>query len=421
MSRRRTQVGDLLRAARLLGVRDADGVARLAEAMGLPSGAGASADPGAAGTGATDADGGPETGGGGRGAERRRPVRSLHADPGARTTRRDRPPTVSGRTAAAPVDGDGLGGGGGGGNGAGTEAGTPTPTAAAARRTGSGSGSASDGSGPGSHPALPETTGASLLMLRAPLPPPDPTGPDGEPALRDLADAPDPPEPPGILDVPWTSAPPRPAPPWDPRTERAVFLAVASTYRSGHTVDHDRLMELVVRSLAGGPLGRPRVPYRQRATTRAGVHLLLDRGESMRPFREDQAWLASLAARVVPPDRLTVLDFRLTRGASRDGGRTWGPHPVPPHGQPVLLMSDLGRLRPPLPGRHHATPAQWLPYLRRLCAAGNPVICLTPYPVREYPAAIRQLTTLLTLDRGIPVRTGRSAARGGRRRPGRGS
>jgi hypothetical protein len=259
-------------------------------------------------------------------------------------------------------------------------------------------------------------------VLRAPLPPPDPAGPDGEPALRDLAGAADDPsEPPGILDVPWSSAPPRPAPPWDPRTERAVFLAVASTYRSGHTVDHDRLMELVVRGLAGGPLGRPRVPYRQRATTRAGVHLLLDRGESMRPFREDQLWLAALAARVVPSDRLTVLDLRLARGASRDGGRTWGPHPVPPHGQPVLLMSDLGRLRPPLPGRHHATPAQWVPYLRRLCAAGNPVLCLTPYPVREYPAVIRQLATLLTLDRGIPVRTGRFAARGSRRRPGHGS
>jgi hypothetical protein len=261
-------------------------------------------------------------------------------------------------------------------------------------------------------------------MLRAPLPPPDPTGPDGEPALRDLADpgdVPGPDDPPDILDVPWVTAPPRPAPPWDPRTERAVFLAVASTYRGGHTVDHDRLLELVVRSLAGGPLGRPRVPYRQRATTRAGVHLLLDRGESMRPFRDDQAWLAALAARVVPPDRLTVLDFRLRRGASRDGGRTWEPHPVPPHGQPVLLMSDLGRLRPPLPGRNHATPAQWLPYLRRLCRAGTPVVCLTPHPVREYPAAIRQLVTLFTLDRGIPVRTGRSGLRGGRRRSGRGS
>ncbi|MFE1434638.1 hypothetical protein ACFW5G_19795 [Streptomyces griseoaurantiacus] len=407
MSRGRTQVGDLLRAARLLGVRDADGVARLAEAMGLPAGAGRDVPPGP-GPDGTGASGGPGAGSGGRGAERR-PVRSLHADSGPRPDRRDRPRPASRRTGPAPADDAG-------GDRSGEEPGPVTP-AVARRRTES----ASDGArrGPRSTPSAP--TGASLLMLRAPVPPPDPTGPEGEPALRDLTDPADPPPPPDILEVPWTSAPPRPAPPWDPRTERAVFLAVAATYRDGHTVDHDRLMELVVRGLAGGPLGRPRVPYRQRATTRAGAHLLLDRGESMRPFREDQAWLAALAARVLPPDRLTVLDFRLTRGASRDGGRTWEPRPVPPHGQPVLLMSDLGLLRPPVPGRHHAGPAQWLPYLRRLCAAGTPVVCLTPHPVRQYPSAIRQLTTLLTLDRGIPVRTGRSTARGGRRRPGRGS
>ncbi|WP_329141182.1 hypothetical protein [Streptomyces sp. NBC_00670] len=410
MSRRRTQVGDLLRAARLLGVQDADGVARLAEAMGLPAGTAPGADShvgGRPGRRPAAADGPHAAEDGGRGGARR-PVRALHADGVSRTGGTERPAAPSRRAGPTPL------------NGAGEEAGTGTGATAAvtARRSGPA------GSAPEPYPAPPRATGASLLMLRAPLPPPDPTGPDGEPALRDLADpgdVPGPDDPPDILDVPWVTAPPRPAPPWDPRTERAVFLAVASTYRGGHTVDHDRLLELVVRSLAGGPLGRPRVPYRQRATTRAGVHLLLDRGESMRPFRDDQAWLAALAARVVPPDRLTVLDFRLRRGASRDGGRTWEPHPVPPHGQPVLLMSDLGRLRPPLPGRNHATPAQWLPYLRRLCRAGTPVVCLTPHPVREYPAAIRQLVTLFTLDRGIPVRTGRSGLRGGRRRSGRGS
>ncbi|WP_158709311.1 MULTISPECIES: hypothetical protein [unclassified Streptomyces] len=411
MSRRRTQVGDLLRAARLLGVRDADGVARLAEAMGLPAGAGrAGADAPVGGRAGRrpEAAGGPSTAeDGGRDGERR-PVRAPHADAVPRTGRQERPPAPSRRAGPAPLKGAG--------EAAGT--GADATAAGAVRRV------ELAGSAPEPYPAPPETTGASLLMLRAPLPPPDPTGPDGEPALRDLADPADPAGPedhPDILDVPWVTAPPRPAPPWDPRSERAVFLAVASTYRGGHTVDHDRLLELVVRSLAGGPLGRPRVPYRQRATTRAGVHLLLDRGESMRPFRDDQAWLAALAARVVPSDRLTVLDFRLRRGASRDGGRTWEPHPVPPHGRPVLLMSDLGRLRPPLPGRNHATPAQWLPYLRRLCRAGTPVVCLTPHPVREYPAAIRQLVTLFTLDRGIPVRAGRSGSRGGRRRSGRGS
>ncbi|NBM20908.1 hypothetical protein GUY61_36445, partial [Streptomyces sp. GC420] len=164
---------------------------------------------------------------------------------------------------------------------------------------------------------------------------------------------------------------------------------------------------------------RTRVPYRHRTTTRAGLHLLLDRGESMRPFGPDHAWIAGLAARLLPPGQLRIMDFRITRGASEDGGRTWGPHPVPPPGRPVILLSDLGHLQPPLPGRHHSSPPDWIPYLRRLRRAGSRVICLTPYRPEDYPAAVRQLVTLLPLDRRTSVRTARSATRRDRTRRGR--
>jgi hypothetical protein len=91
---------------------------------------------------------------------------------------------------------------------------------------------------------------------------------------------------------------------------------------------------------------------------------------------------------------------------------------VPPHGQPVLLLSDLGHLQPPLPGRHHSSPTSWLPYLRRLREAGSPVVCITPYPAEEYPQAVRQTVTLVPLDRRVSVRLAQAAARRDPRRAG---
>ncbi|WP_185806643.1 hypothetical protein, partial [Streptomyces sp. RP5T] len=276
----------------------------------------------------------------------------------------------------------------------------------------------------GEQPPAPRTaTGGSLLLIRAGRPP---AARETQPPLwQALAPTDDPGE--GTeqllgrteaLDMPWPMALPRPASPWNPRTERALFLAVAGTLTTGRAVDHPRLVELVVRGLAGGPVARPRVPYRHRLTTRAGALLLLDRGESMRPFRHDQEWIARLAARILPPGGLRVLDLRIAQGVSRDRGRTWEPHPVPAHGQPVLLLSDLGHLQPPLPGRHHSSPASWLPYLRRLREAGCRTVCLTPYPAEEYPAAVRRTVALVPLDRRVSVRLAQTTARRDPRRAG---
>ncbi|MEU1271238.1 hypothetical protein [Streptomyces sp. NPDC005799] len=387
-------LGDLLRAARVLGVSDPAGMATLARAMGLalPS---ASRAPSAL-SGDMPADDAP-AGRGRAAAPPPRPPRggdgttARSSDPPGRT---DKPDATAGTAPSRP------------GAGRGSAAGPPTA--------------------PGRLPE-PDTrppTGGSLLLVRAERPAPDAEA--GRELWREGV-APDPGDDDAetllghteAFDVPWATAPPLPASPWNPRTERAIFLAVASTYRTGRAVDHVRLVDLVVRGLAGGRVARQRVPYRRRPTTRAGALLLIDRGESMRPFRHDQEWAARLAARILPPGGLRVLDLRITRGVSRDRGRTWDPHPVPPHGQPVILLSDLGHLQPPLPGRHHSSPAGWLPYLRRLREAGTSVVCLTPYPAEEYPAAVRRTVALVPLDRRVSVRFAQTAARQDPRQAGR--
>nr|WSY54237.1 hypothetical protein OG999_31660 [Streptomyces sp. NBC_00886] len=387
MNRSPAPLGDLLRTARVLGVSDPDGLTALAAALGLTL---------------------PSAG----------PAPSARADapshrPALRTAGPVRPSRGEDTAARTSRSGTGTGSSYRAGGGDAADSGPYHRTSAP--------------------PVIPpdqvpgpdtwSATGGSLLLVRAAHPAPgreterplwreaDPPGfpDDGTEELLGHTEA---------FDVPGPTALPRPAPPWNPRTERAVFLAMAGTRTTGRAVDHPRLVDLVVRSLAGGQVARPRVPYRQRTTTRAGALLLIDRGESMRPFRHDQEWITRLAARNLPLGGLRVLDLRIAQGASRDRGRTWEPHPVPAYGQPVLLLSDLGHLQPPSPGRHHSSPASWLPYLRRLRETGSPVVCLTPYPAEEYPAVVRQTVALVPLDRRVSVRFAQTAARQDPRRAG---
>ncbi|MFF7209603.1 hypothetical protein ACFZAU_03580 [Streptomyces sp. NPDC008238] len=207
------------------------------------------------------------------------------------------------------------------------------------------------------------------------------------------------------------------APPWNPRTQQAIMLTVAATEALGRELDHHRLIDLLVRRLGGRlPPGGLRLPYRRRPTTRAGLHVLLDRSPSMRPFRHDHQWVARLARQVLAPDQLRVLDFRLPQGAGTGGGSAWDPAVRPAPGTPVLLVSDLGHLRPPVATRHQASPADWLAFLRRLRHAGHPVTCLTPFSPDVYPPAVRRMVALVPLDRRTSVWSARSQIRRLRRR-----
>ncbi|MFF3945898.1 hypothetical protein ACFYYN_13835 [Streptomyces sp. NPDC001902] len=281
----------------------------------------------------------------------------------------------------------------------------PSPPARPVGRTVPGDGGGvpepSPGTATGADPA-----GRSVITFAPPRTPPGPGRPAGEPAG---------PEEPLFADRGEVSEQP-PSPPWNPRTQQAIMLTVAATEALGRELDHRRLIDLMVRRLGGRPSSGLRLPYRPRPTTRAGLHVLLDRSPSMRPFRHDHQWVARLARQVLAPDQLRILDFRLPQGASADGGRTWGAAVRPAPGTPVLLVSDLGRLRPPVAVRNQASPADWLAFLGRLKHAGHPVTCLTPFSPDVYPPAVRRLVALVPLDRRTSVWSARSQIRRLRRR-----
>lgn len=368
MTRGPVHLGDLLTAARTLRVESPEGLRVLARTLGLPLADG------------LPADGDPPRLPTGRPTAAARPAETTRPGPTADTLGpvpppTDRPPVRRRYEQPRPSDRSPQ-------HGRATVPQAPPDRAPAAQA-----------------PLRPEepSTG-SLTTLRGPDPgrsPRPPAGPAPLPLLE--------------RHQPVTHRPP---PPWDPRTQRGVMLAAASTDVEGREVDRHRLVGMAVRTLAGrAPRQGMRMPRRIRPTTRAGALLLLDRGTAMQPYRHDQAWLAELAALVLRRDRVQVRELLLRRGVSGDGGRTWEPLRPPAPGRPVLLLSDLGALPVPFADRTATTPMEWLPWLRWLRRGGTPVTCLTPFPAEAYPAAVRQTVPLVPLDRRTSIRSAHAETR----------
>ncbi|MYS84175.1 hypothetical protein [Embleya scabrispora] len=199
---------------------------------------------------------------------------------------------------------------------------------------------------------------------------------------------------PGVGDGP-------PEPPWAVRWAPGVMFAAASTDVFGRILD-DRTL---VRAVADRSPVR-RLPLRTRPTTRLGIQLVLDGGESMLPFRADQRWLRELADAVVGRGRVEVLRFQGTpwRGVRTVGRCGRVAYRVPAAGTPVVVVSDLGLRRLPFSGASAAGAAEWRDWLDAVRRAECPVVCLTPYPARAHPWTLRRRVALIPLDRRTSIR-----------------
>ncbi|MFF7246173.1 hypothetical protein ACFZBU_19945 [Embleya sp. NPDC008237] len=257
--------------------------------------------------------------------------------------------------------------------------------------------------GPGSAPAPPHEAdgGCSVLTLRGPTPGPDGTGgTDGvvewDPVgVRRLLD-------PGANDG-------APKPPWSARWAPGVMFAVASTDVFGRVLDERAL----TRAMAACSPVRG-LPFRIRPSTRLGMQLVLDGGESMLPFRADQQWLRELADAVVGRGRVEVLRFRGTPGRGvRVVGRRRGrvAYRPPAAGTPVVVVSDLGLRRLPFSGSSAAGVGEWRDWLDAVRRAGCPVVCLTPYEAWAHPWTLRRRVALVPLDRRTSIRAARRESR----------
>jgi hypothetical protein len=155
------------------------------------------------------------------------------------------------------------------------------------------------------------------------------------------------------------------------------------------------------------------VPWQRRPSTRRGVQLLLDHSPGMAPFQHDRRWLQGLTASVAGRDRVEVLRFTGSprRGVVHADSVVLEAYRAPAPGTPVLLVSDLGWLRPPLNGERTARRHEWLDFIDQVLRCGCPPACLTPYPATAYPAAVRERIALIPFDRRISLRHAREATR----------
>ncbi len=198
-------------------------------------------------------------------------------------------------------------------------------------------------------------------------------------------------------------------PPWTPEWARGVMVAAVSAPVASRRLDQRALVRKVSRQQV-----LRTVPWQRRPSTRRGVQLLLDHSPGMAPFHEDRRWLHGLMASVAGRDRVEVLRFS---GSPRRGvvhaGSAAGPqaYRAPAPGTPVVLVSDLGMLRPPLTGDRTARVHEWLDFLDQVLRCGCPPACLTPFPATAYLPQVRERVALIPLDRRISLRHAREATR----------
>jgi hypothetical protein len=183
-----------------------------------------------------------------------------------------------------------------------------------------------------------------------------------------------------------------------PTWTRALLSTVLARRANDGPIDLERLVELVARGEVTMQL--PRLP---RPTLAGGVQLLIDRGETMLPFLEDQERLEEQVKKVAGLgfDKTLYFEGCPTRRAGPGGRSEWERYPTPrsPNGGTVLLLlTDLGIGRPLWPGAS-AGEGEWAAFARAMRKRGCPVVALVPYAPERWPAGLQKLMTIIQWDR----------------------
>lgn len=194
-----------------------------------------------------------------------------------------------------------------------------------------------------------------------------------------------------------------------PNWSRHILTGMLSVRRPEGPLD---LIEVTRKIGAGETFDRvPRLPW---PSLKRRVHLLLDYGPGMEPFRRDQQALASEFRRVIGDPRLKTFNFKdcPSRGAGLGPVFHWKPYPRPEAGTAVVLLSDMGAA-PWVSGFESADPEEWIAFARHLVEGHCAVVCVSPYPARDAPVRLRPWVTWVRWDRATSPGGIRHMLRGG--------
>lgn len=201
------------------------------------------------------------------------------------------------------------------------------------------------------------------------------------------------------LQAPVAGIQPKPIPLLSPLAARFIIQELVASSRFGPDPDLERLVD----GLARREIPQP-VPLQEHRTLAFGVQVLVDEGEGMEPFADDQDGMVDLVRRLVGD---AIVDVRRIHEVPdpADPVYPWEP---PPPGVPVLALTDLG-----LAGRveRGATDldAAWRIVAAALAVRGSSVIALLPYPPARWPASLRDCIGLVPWDRSTTTVRARQA------------
>ena len=183
-----------------------------------------------------------------------------------------------------------------------------------------------------------------------------------------------------------------------PLWTRALLSGALARRAEDGPIDLERVVEMVARGEV-----TTRLPQLPRPTLARGVLLLIDRGETMLPFREDQEWLEEQVRRVagLSFDRTLYFEGCPTRRAGPGGRSGWKQYPTPrtpKSGAVLLVLTDLGIGRPLWPGAS-AGEGEWGAFARAMRKRGCAVVAFVPYAPERWPAGLLKLMTIIQWDR----------------------
>lgn len=151
-----------------------------------------------------------------------------------------------------------------------------------------------------------------------------------------------------------------------PRTAAAILTAAAAKQVPEGPFDLPAVVDALARCHPIEQLPREHV-----ATLRFGVQVLVDIGESMQLFKQDQQKVLAQIRTIVGAERTDVMHFADSplRGTGPGAGPTWRPYQPPPLGTRILVLSHLGMVGPPLNPRR-SRPAEWRVLIRLVQRSG---------------------------------------------------
>lgn len=190
----------------------------------------------------------------------------------------------------------------------------------------------------------------------------------------------------------------------DPRQERTAVAALVAGVADDEAIDLDAVVLTLAR---GEPLEA--LPMRRGWNLRRGLHVLIDQGPGMAPFRGDAEQFVSRLDRLMAPDLLAVGKFEGTPlHGVRMSSRQQAPWQPPAPQTPVLLLTDLGLGPADRPSRAVAA-SEWMAFSQAARRAGVQLRTLVPYPPSRWPSALAVPMGCVAWDRRTTAATVRRA------------